>query len=73
MSDIPSRLSEVIYILLSQEARDILKKYKYYAYCISGDIIILVGTCYETNRLFFEANFENMSDLEDYILTKIGT
>ena len=66
-----TRLTEIIYYLLPDQVKEIIQREKYLAFCISSDVIILVGTCKNTNRLFFEANFERLADLEDYILTKI--
>lgn len=66
------RLTEYLYFALQEHVKTVLKQYGYQVWCISSDVIILTGTL-PNNRLFFEANFKRIDELEHYIMTEIAT
>ena len=68
----PHKLTEYLYFALPEELKFVLKKYRYQVWCISSDVIILTGT-QPNNRLFFEAHFSTIYELEDYVMKNIAT
>ena len=66
------RLTEYLYFVLPEHVKTVLKQYGYQVWCISSDVISLTGAM-PNNRLFFEANFKTIDELEDYVMKNIAT